>query len=59
MSGTKEGSKKAAKTRLERYGKAQLIEWAKKGGEAPYEGKKGYAANKKLAIESGKKSKRK
>lgn len=53
MSGTKAGSKKAVQTILKKYGEDFFKRNGKKGGKACVP--KGFAMNKELAIESGRK----
>lgn len=55
MSGTLKGGKKAARTNYEKQGKDFYKRIGAMGGKAPYEGKRGFAANKELARIAGKK----
>lgn len=55
MAGTKAGAQKAAKTRIDKYGKDFYSKIGKVGGMAKVP--KGFAMNKKLASEMGRRKK--
>lgn len=55
MAGNRQGGLKAAKTNKDLYGKDWYRQIGKMGGEADYNGKKGFAADRQRARIAGEK----
>lgn len=55
MAGTKAGGKKCAATNKRKYGENWYAKIGKKGGLTPTTAPKGFAANKQLAKQAGRK----